>query len=94
MGVLRALGFPTFWSAFWVSLAFAAGFMYNVLWGVVLPMVSVSVFTIITETTCVFVVLYSAIFLKHRVTWLQVVSIALCLAGVVLISVEGAGVSE
>ena len=94
MGVLRANGFKTFWGAFWVSAAFAAGLMFNIFWSISLPLVTVSVFMTISQTTCVFVLLFSALFFKHRIVWLEIVSVVFCVVGVVVIAFLNGGGSD
>lgn len=91
MGVLRANRFPTFWGAFWVSAAFAAGLMFNIFWSISLPLVTVSVFMTISQTTCVFVLLFSTLFFKHRIVWLEIVSVVFCIFGVVVIAFLNGG---
>lgn len=87
--VLRAYGFKSLCGAFWASTAFAVGLMYNILWSASLPLVSVAVFSAITQTTCMFVLVFAAIFLRRRVAWLEVASIVFCLGGVAIISFLG-----
>lgn len=86
MGVLRENGFSTFCQAFWTATGFAVFIMFNIFWSVSLPLVTVSVFTTITQTTCVFVLVFSIIFFKHAVRALEVVSVLFCIGGVVIIS--------
>jgi hypothetical protein len=92
LGVLRGAGFTGFWGAFWVSLVFAVGFMFNVFWSASLPLVTVALFATLSQTSCVFVMLISAAVLKHKVTWLEIAATVFCLAGVAVVSfVDPAG---
>jgi len=78
-------GFQTPHEAFIASLVLVILWKYNCFWTAALPETSVTVFTAISQTACVIVMVLSVIFLAERVTCGKLGSVATCLAGVALV---------
>lgn len=78
MAHFKRLGLHSIWFGIIITVS---GYTYYAS----LRMTSVSVNTVIYNTMCVYVFILSVFLLKERVTWYKVLSVILCMGGVVVI---------
>jgi drug/metabolite transporter (DMT)-like permease len=79
----------TSWSqATRVGLWLALWYKYNVFWAGAIPVTSVSIFYALTQSSCVVVFLLSVKMLNEEVTVGKIVSLVLCIAGVLVVSLQ------
>eukprot|EP01065_Artemidia_motanka_P030406 TRINITY_DN36423_c0_g1_i1.p1 TRINITY_DN36423_c0_g1~~TRINITY_DN36423_c0_g1_i1.p1 ORF type:complete len:393 (+),score=58.30 TRINITY_DN36423_c0_g1_i1:55-1233(+) len=84
---LLDVGFRSTRTALIIACGFSVLYKYNVFWAAAMSITSVGVFYAISQSYCVVVFALSVIWLGEAVTALKVVSVVLCVAGVIMISV-------
>lgn len=88
------IGFSSLREAVVVSLVLVTLWKYNIFWSAAMTAASVTVFTSISQSACVIVMVLSVIFLKERITAGKLVSLLVCMGGVVLVSLGSSGSSS